>query len=631
MGHIGVARDLKAYLNTHTNSDLTLKFPDISGFKVQNNHLPIAISIENKEACPLYCGLSIQGLIVKPSPAWLQNRLRAVGLSPINNVVDITNYVMRELGTPLHAFDTDKLNGKIVVKNGITGDKFITLDGIERTLEDSNLMITNDKDYLCIAGVFGGLNSGIKESTTSIFLEAAYFEPVSTRKTARKFGLNTDASFRFERGIDVELVEYAIKRAALLIQEVAGGEISMELTSISNNPPKANLIEFNTTNSNALLGIDLVDEQTEKILAELDIKVETKNNSIWTLKSPAYRVDVTRACDVSEEILRIYGFNKVEIPSKLNSSLTTYPKPNLEKIQNTIAELLVYKGYSEVLNNSLTKNSYDLLSDATENNSVSILNPLSQDLNVMRKSLIFGLLENIQHNQNRQQSNLRLFEFGNTYSKSEIGFKEERHLTIAITGKKEIERWNSDKNPVDYFTLKGMVEAVFTRLGLKKFSSYSELDSIFFTDGQSLIIQGKTVAELGWITKKLNKSFDIKQAVYIADFKWNTIIDLLKLNSNKYQEMPKTFEVRRDFSLLLNEGVTFNEIHQIALKTEKKLLKSVELFDVYEGNNLAQGKKSYAVSFHFQDSENTLTDQQIDVLMDKIKTRLEIDLKAQLR
>jgi len=303
----------------------------------------------------------------------------------------------------------------------------------------------------------------------------------------------------------------------------------------------------------------------------------------------------------------------------------------LEKIQNTIAELLVYKGYSEVLNNSLTKNSYDLLSDATENNSVSILNPLSQDLNVMRKSLIFGLLENIQHNQNRQQSNLRLFEFGNTYSKSEIGFKEERHLTIAITGKKEIERWNSDKNPVDYFTLKGMVEAVFTRLGLKKFSSYSELDSTFFTAGQSLIIQGKTVAELGWITKKLNKSFDIKQAVYIADFKWNTIIDLLKLNSNKYLEMPKAFEVRRDFSLLLNEGVTFNEIHQIALKTEKKLLKSVELFDVYEGNNLAQGKKSYAVSFHFQDSENTLTDQQIDVLMDKIKTRLEIDLKAQLR
>jgi phenylalanyl-tRNA synthetase beta chain len=631
MGHIGVARDLKAFLNTHNKSNLTLNFPDISGFCIQNNNLPIAVSIESREACPLYCGLSVQGLIVKPSPAWLQNRLRAVGLSPINNIVDVTNYVMRELGTPLHAFDADKLNGKIVVKNASSGSKFITLDGVERTLDESNLMISNGIDNLCIAGVYGGINSGVKVSTTSIFLEAAYFEPVSTRKTARKFGLNTDASFRFERGIDVELVEYAIKRAALLIQEVAGGKISMELTRIENNPPKANLIEFNTLKSNQLLGINLTEDETETILSELDIQVENKNNSTWTLKSPAYRVDVTRACDISEEILRIYGFNKVEIPSKLNCSVTIFPKPNLEKIENTIAELLVYKGFSEVLNNSLTKQSYDVLSDSSGNDTVSVLNPLSQDLNVMRKSLIFGILENIQHNQNRQQSNLRLFEFGKTYTKPEVGFNEERHLTIAITGRKEIERWNSDKNQVDYFTLKGIVEAVLIRLGIQRFIAYSELNSPLFSDGQTMIIQGKTVVELGWITKQLNKSFDIKQSVFIADFKWNTIIELLKLNAIKYQEIPKTFEVRRDFSLLLNEAISFHEIKQVAQKSEKKLLKSVDLFDVYEGKNLEEGKKSYAVSFHFQDNENTLTDHQIDSIMGKILSDLESKLNAKLR
>jgi phenylalanyl-tRNA synthetase beta chain len=342
-------------------------------------------------------------------------------------------------------------------------------------------------------------------------------------------------------------------------------------------------------------------------------------------------VDVTRACDISEEILRIYGFNKVEIPAKLNTSLPIFPKPNLEKIQNTIAELLVYKGFSEVLNNSLTKQSYESLIATDNLNTVNILNPLSQELNVMRKTLIFGLLENIQHNQNRQQSNLKLFEFGTSYSKTESGFHEEKHLTIAITGKKEIERWNTDKNQVDYFTLKGIVESVFARLGLIKFSSYSEIESTFFTDGQSLKIQGNTVAELGWITKKLNKSFDIKQSVYIADFKWNTIIDLLKLNSVKYLEIPKTFEVRRDFSLLINENITFNEIRQVAQKTEKKLLKNIELFDVYEGQNLEEGKKSYAVSFNFQDKENTLTDLQIESVMEKIKAGLETELNAQLR
>jgi phenylalanyl-tRNA synthetase beta chain len=405
----------------------------------------------------------------------------------------------------------------------------------------------------------------------------------------------------------------------------------MELIRIENDAPKSKIIEFNTLKSSQLLGINLTEDETEKILSELDIQVENKNNSTWTLKSPAYRVDVTRACDISEEILRIYGFNKVEIPQKLNSSVTIFPKPNLEKIQNTIAELLVYKGFSEVLNNSITKQSYDLLSESNPKDSVSILNPLSQDLNVMRKSMIFGILENIQHNQNRQQSNLRLFEYGTTYSKTDTGFNEEKHLTLAITGKKEIERWNSDKELVDYFALKGYVEAIFSKLGLIKFLTYSELTNSTFSDGQSILIQGKIVAELGWTSKKINKSFDLKQAVYFADLKWNTIIELFKLNSIRYQEIPKTFEVRRDFSLLLNESVSFHEIKQVAQKAEKKLLKAVELFDVYEGKNLEEGKKSYAVSFHFQDNENTLTDPQIDSIMGKIQANLESELNAKLR
>jgi phenylalanyl-tRNA synthetase beta chain len=321
MGHIGVARDLKAFLNTHRNSNLSLTFPDISAFKVQNNKLPISISIENTDACPLYCGVSLDGVQIKPSPAWLQNRLRTIGLSPINNVVDVTNFVMRELGTPLHAFDASKLNGKIVVKNTDKGSKFFTLDGVERTLDYSNLMITNGTDNLCIAGVYGGLDSGVQDNTTSIFLEAAYFDPVSIRKTARSFGLNTDASFRFERGIDPELVEYALKRAALLIQDVAGGTISMNPLKIENNPPKSNIINFNTLKSNILLGLNLSNELTEKILSELDIQVKNRNDENWTLESPAYRVDVQRACDVSEEILRIYGFNKVDIPEKLKIQL----------------------------------------------------------------------------------------------------------------------------------------------------------------------------------------------------------------------------------------------------------------------------------------------------------------------
>jgi phenylalanyl-tRNA synthetase beta chain len=630
LGHLGVARDLKAYLNFHRQAKLVLQFPDISSFSVTSEELPISISVENSEACALYCGVSLSNVAVKPSPAWLQNKLRAVGLSPINNIVDVTNFVMRELGTPLHAFDAQKLNGKVVVKNATSGSKFTTLDGLERILDSSNLMITNGIEDLCIAGVYGGLESGVNNETSSIFLEAAYFDPISIRKTARFFGLNTDSSFRFERGIDVELVEFALKRAALLIQEVAGGTLSMHPIRIENNLPLAKEVHFNTIHSNRLLGINLTEAETESLLNELDIQVIGKNEENWLLKVPSYRVDVTRACDISEEILRIYGFNNVPIPEKLNTSITTFPKPDLEKIHNTIADLLVDKGFIEVMNNSLTKSSYYDSNDVGTN-SVSILNPLSQDLGIMRRSLLFGILENMQYNQNRQQSNLKVFEFGKIYGKLETGYAESKQLILAISGRKHLERWNSGNEQVDYFSLKGYVDSLFTRLGLIKHISFDSLNSDHFSEGQSLKIQGKLVAELGILSAKLLKQFDLKQPVYVAIIQWETVIDCLKLNSIKYQEIPKTFAVRRDFSLLLNKEISFEQVTQSARKVEKKLLKSVELFDVYEGKNLEEGKKSYAVSFHFQDNESTLTDHTIDQIMDKIKKSLETDMNAQLR
>jgi phenylalanyl-tRNA synthetase beta chain len=629
LGHLGVARDLKAYLNFHRQAKLELQFPDISSFSVTSEELPISISVENSEACALYCGVSLSNVAVKPSPAWLQNKLRAVGLSPINNIVDVTNFVMRELGTPLHAFDAQKLNGKVVVKNATSGSKFTTLDGLERILDSSNLMITNGIKDLCIAGVYGGLESGVNNETTSIFLEAAYFDPISIRKTARFFGLNTDSSFRFERGIDVELVEFALKRAALLIQEVAGGTLSMHPIRIENNIPLAKEVPFNTIHSNRLLGINLTEAETESLLNELDIQVIGKNEENWLLKVPSYRVDVTRACDISEEILRIYGFNNVPIPEKLNTSITSFPKPDLEKIHNTIADLMVNKGFVEVMNNSLTKSSY--YSDQDENTSVSILNPLSQDLGVMRKSLLFGILENIQYNQNRQQSSLKVFEFGKTYQKLEKGFVERKQLILAITGKKQLERWNSSNENVDYFSLKGYLDSLFSRLGLLKHCTFDTINSEYFTDGQSIKIQGKLVAQLGILSPKFQKQFDLKQTVYISILEWENVIELLKLNSIRYQEIPKAFAVRRDFSLLLSKEITFDQISQSAKKVEKKLLKSIELFDVYEGKNLEEGKKSYAISFHFQDNESTLTDNTVDQIMDKIKKSLEAETNAQLR
>ena len=634
MGHIGVARDLVAFLNVHQKAGLSLKFPDVSAFKVENNDLPISVQVENNDLSPRYMGTSIKGVKVEASPAWLQKRLRSIGLSPINNVVDVTNFVMHELGTPLHGFDVAKLNGKIVVKTANAGDKFTTLDDVERTLGADQLMITNGTDHLCIAGVFGGSTSGISDTTTDIFLESAYFNPVSVRKTSKFHGLNTDSSFRFERGVDPNLTEYALKRAALLIQEVAGGTISMDVVDTNSKPIENVIVEFSYDRSNRLIGTEVPMEMVKAIFKELDIQIISESNGIAQLEIPAYRIDVTREADVVEEILRIFGFNNVPIPEKLNTSLPLFTKPDVEKLQTTISEMLVGMGCIETMNNSLTKSEYaeKIGGEVVKSiRNVEMLNPLSLDLNVMRQTLVFNALETVVRNQNRQNPDLKLFEFGKIYHKFDEGYAENRRLIIALSGKRETENWNSNNNSTSYFTIKGTTRALFERIGLAGMLKESSFKTSLLQDGVQLSILKRKVGEIGWITPQLKKHFGIKQDVFIADLDWDAIIDSLKFVKVKYTELPKTFAVRRDFSLLLDTKITFAEIEQIAKASDKKILKEVGLFDVYEGKNLEEGKKSYAVSFKFQDLEKTLKDKQVDAVMEKIRSQLESKLGAQLR
>jgi len=634
MGHIGVARDLIAYLNVHKNKGLSIKWPSVEDFKKSKNDLKISITNENEIACPRYLGTTISGVDIKPSPAWLQKRLRAVGISPINNVVDATNFVMRELGTPLHAFDIEALNGKIVVKNAKQGEKFITLDGVERTLSAENLMITNGEENLCIAGVFGGLTSGIKETTTDIFLESAYFNPVSVRKTAKFHGLNTDASFRFERGVDPALTEFALKRTALLIQEIAGGEIAMDIVDLYPKKIENHSILFHYSRCNQLIGVDLPKEQVNEILENLDIKIISDINGTAKLEVPAYRVDVTREADIIEEVLRIFGFNNVPLPSKLNTSIGNFKKPDFEKVQSIISEFLVGKGFVEILNNSLTNSNYtDKLGGDVipSRRNVKMLNPLSKELDVMRQSLLFNTLEVIQHNQNRQNSDLKLMEFGKTYHKFETGFSENKRLFIALTGRIQKEQWNSTNDSVSFYTIKGILLSILKRIGIEGMLKESPIKNSLLEDGVQIHILKQKIGEIGWITAEQKKHFGIKNDVFVADLDWDAILECLNYSKIKYTELPKTFEVRRDFSLLLNNTITFNEIETIARNCDKKILRKVDLFDVYEGKNLAKGKKSYAVSFTFQDSEQTLNDVQVDSVMTKIRTELENKLEAQLR
>jgi phenylalanyl-tRNA synthetase beta chain len=634
MGHIGVARDLMAHLNFHKKLNLKINWPEVHELNPTSN-FPITIKINDKQNCSRYCGVTITDVKVAPSPEWLQKRLRAVGLTPINNVVDVTNFVMRELGTPLHAFDADQLNGKIVVKKATKESKFTTLDGVERTLSGEELMISNGTADLCIAGVFGGLTSGIKSETQSVFLESAVFNSVSVRKTARLHGLNTDASFRFERGVDPDLTFYALQRAANLIIEVAGGSIGMTPLDIKvDNFEHKKSLAINLDRVNQLIGYPIPKEQHFSILNDLDFKILSENENEIELEIPAYRIDVTREADIAEEVLRIYGFNNIPIPERWHLAVNSKKSIDRDKIQGTISELLVAKGFYEVLNNSLTKTSYAETCEGeilkTDRN-VRLLNPLSQDLEVMRQTLVFGLLENIQRNQNRQNPNLKLFEFGKNYHLYPSGYEETNMLAIAITGSKSMELWNSNKDLVSYYTLKGIIKSLFDRLGLFEHLQFRQLDNELFSDGERCSILKKDVLEIGLVSQKLLDHFDLKNPVYCAFINWDQLIESLKIVKINFRELPKTFAVRRDFSLLLNKETTYGELKETALNCDKKLLREVNLFDVYEGKNLEAGKKSYALSFTFQDQERTLTDSEIDGVMNKIKTSFEEKFGATLR
>lgn len=634
MGHIGVARDVLAYMACHEGSNEILKLKPVDLPK-PGASLPIAVQVQDTEKCPRYMGITISGVQVGPSPNWLQNRLRAVGLSPINNVVDITNYVMRELGTPLHAFDAAVVNGHVIVRTAKDGEKIVTLDGTERTLSSEDLVIANQNKAMCIAGVFGGIDSGISEQTTNVFLEAAYFQPVSVRKTAKRHGLSTDASFRFERGVDVDLVPYAMKRAAALILEIAGGSIGMEAVDLYPNPLQPKEVTLRYSRCNQILGHEIAPATIQTILKALDFQVISNNDSELKLIVPNYRVDVLREIDIIEEILRIYGFNLIPVPTKLNASLVQHAKPEIEKITTSLSEMLAGMGFLEMMNNSLTTPTYVEKFGGTTlqmNQHVEMLNPLSQDLAVMRQSLVFQALETVEHNQNRQNPDLRIFEFGKTYMKSEEGYQENKRLLLAVSGRKESENWAASNNKVSLFTLKQVVINIFDRLGLGSLlQEESFSDSTILADGYQLRILKDIVGQVGWINTPMKKHFGIKQDVFIADLDWDAILQALKLAKVQYKELPKTFAVRRDFSLLLNQDVSFASIANTARKADKKLLQNVGLFDVYEGKNLEEGKKSYAVSFTFQDPENTLKDDQIDAIMTKIRAGLEQELGAELR
>lgn len=633
--HIGTARDFVAL--SHTQEDVTVEkvnWPDVSGFRVDDNSLVIPIQIENPKACPRYAGVTISGVEVKPSPDWLQNRLKAIGLIPKNNVVDITNYVLHEMGQPLHAFDASKIEGNtVVVKHAEKGDKFTTLDEVERTLDSEDLMICNEKSPMCIAGVFGGMNSGVTEQTQYVFLESAYFNPVSVRKTAKRHGLNTDASFRFERGIDPNMTIIALKRAALLIQELAGGKISSDIQEFYPEKIADFEIEFSYKNCDRLIGKTIDRTLIKNILIGLEIVIKEESEHGLTLQIPAYKVDVQREVDIIEEVLRIYGYNKVEIPTKVQSSLAYAEKPNKEKLQNTVADWLSANGFNEMMHNSLTKSAYYEGSTIWNKEAcVKMLNPLSSELDVMRQTLVFNLLEAIEYNQNRRSENLKVYEFGSVYQMHEGKSKEEKHLVVGMTGNNALESWNIDQKEVGFHDLKGIVDALLVRLGVNKFNvQLKEDESGLFTYGLQVSINKKPVAQFGLVGKEILSSFSLRKEVFIGVIFWEKLVELSANVKVKYKPLPKYPAMRRDLALILNKEVKFESVELVARKTDKKLLKEINLFDVYEGKNLESGKKSYGVSFTFRDDSKTLTDKQVDKIMQKLLNNLEKEVQATLR
>jgi phenylalanyl-tRNA synthetase beta chain len=631
MSHYGVARDLRAGL---IQKDTKLEFisPSVSNFHVDERTLRFDVEIENKELVPRYSGITITDITVKDSPEWIQNRLKAIGITPKNNIVDITNYVLHELGQPLHAFDAQKIKGnKIIVKNLKEGTKFTTLDEVVRTLSADDIMICDaDSNPLCIAGVFGGLKSGVTESTTSIFLESAYFNPVSVRKTAKRHALNTDASFRFERGIDINMTEYTLKRAALLIEEYAGGKMASDVSDFYPEKIEDFQVFFSYESAYRLIGQEIPKETIKNILASLEIKISSETEGGLGLTIPSYRADVQREADIVEEILRVYGYNNIEFSHKLNTSIS-FDSNKETKTENVVANHLSSLGFNETMANSLTKAAYTDLSDnINEEANVVMLNPLSNDLGVMRQSLLFSGLESVSYNLNRKNNSLKFYEFGKTYHKYNANYQEDKHLTLFVTGTRTKESWKTATSTSDFFYLKGILISVLTRLGIQNLKTTPTKNDVF-SEGITLSLGKTKLADFGVVKRSILKEFGIKQEVLFADLNWDNVLKLSSKKNITVAELSKFPSVKRDLALLIDDKIEFKEVYNLAFQSERKLLKEVDLFDVYEGDKLPEGKKSYAVSFVLQDENKTLEDKQIDKIMQKLQHSFEQNLEAVLR
>ena len=630
MSHIGVARDLKAALNSKDHN-LKMCLPSVKDFSIDSNSLEIKVDVQTPELCPRYSGLTISNITVKDSPEWLKNRLLSIGINPINNIVDITNYVLHETGQPLHAFDANKIDGNtIIVKTAKSKSKFITLDESERVLSVEDLMICNENEPMCIAGVFGGLKSGVNENTTTIFLESAYFNPISIRKTAKRHILSTDASFRYERGCDPNITVYALKRAAILIKEICNGEITSDIIDFYPKPIENVNVNFSFDSLNKIAGEKINKDLVKKILKNLEINIVEDSGDSLILSIPTYRVDVTREIDVIEEVLRIYGFNTIALPDKLSTSITISNSIDSYKLKKVLSNLLASNGFNEIMNNSLTKSSYNkFIEEFKDENNVNILNPLSSDLNIMRRTLLFSALESVEYNNNRKNSNLKFFEFGKSYQIFDK-YEENQHLYLTITGNKYEENWNVKNEKVDFFFIKEMVHTILSRLGLTKYK-VKEVNTNGLSSGLMYSVKKKPLVYFGNVDSNILKSYKIRNSVFIADFNWDLILDLVGNNKIVYKPVNKFPIIRRDLSLLINQDVSFSQLEKIARSVNNSLLQEVNLFDVYIGDKLPDNKKSYAISFVFEDNSKTLTDYQIDEVMKKLIAEFESSVGAEIR
>ena len=640
--HIGVARDLAAYLRSQ-GLNAEVKMPDVSAFAPDNHDLPVTVRVENHEAAPRYAGVTVKNCKIGPSPEWMQNCLRAAGINPKNNLVDITNFVLFELGQPLHAFDAAKIEGReVVVRTCAEGTPFVTLDGVERKLTDKDLMICSAERPMCIAGVFGGLDSGVSDTTTDVFIESAYFNPVWVRKTAKRFGLNTDSSFRFERGIDPNMQVYAAKRAALLMKELAGGTISSDITDIYPAPIADFVFDVSLARVNALIGKEIPENVVRAIIAALEVKILSEKDGVLTVAVPPYRVDVQREADLIEDILRIYGYNNVEIPQQVRSTLSYAPKPDRNKLMNLAADFLTANGFTEIMSNSLTKASYyEGLTSCPADRCVRILNPLSADLSVMRQTLLFNMLEAIELNANRRNGDLCLYEFGNCYFYDEskrseenrlAAYSEEYRLAIAVTGVAEPASWNARPQAASFFTLRAVAEKLLRRFGIDIYALRTEtLQNDLFGEALSMSLGGKELLQIGTVSAKIRRRLDVKQDVYYLEMNFDALVKSTRKHKIAAEELSKFPEVKRDLALLIDKQVTFSALRDVAFATERKLLKSVSLFDVYEGDKLPEGKKSYALSFILEDKTRTLDEKTIEKAMRNLTAQFEQRCGAQVR